>query len=215
MSATIPRRLMSVLLACLCLSLAAAPAQAMEPVGQVVRVQGQASAVDPATGDSRALAPEADLYSGDRLETGSEARLEARFTDGTTLTLSADTVLLIDSYVLDADGGGALLELTTGAFRAVTGAITDAPDPWFQVKTPLAAIGIRGTDFWGGWLGADGFGVLMISGDKRVVVSNAAGAVALSPGEGTSVSAPGTAPTPVKQWPAAKVARAVRTVTFD
>lgn len=215
MSAAFPRRLISALFACLFLAVTAAPSRALEPAGRVTRVQGLAVAVDPAAGASRALAPDAALHAGDRLETGREARLEARFRDGTVLTLSADTVLVIDTYVFDGHGGGALLDLASGAFRAVTGAIADVSDPWFQVKTPLAAIGIRGTDFWGGWLGADGFNVFMISGDKRVVVSNAAGEVMLAPGQGTSVAAPGASPAAPKQWGKAKVARAVRTVTFD
>ena len=220
-----PRRLPALLLAWAAFTIFAAMApaamapnaMAMEPAGLVTRVQGEAVAVAPGSGASRALAPDSALYSGDRLETGPGARLEARFVDGTVLTLSEETTLTVDTYVYDKglDVGGALLDLTKGAFRAVTGDIAKSPDPWFQVKTPLAAIGIRGTDFWGGWLGADGFGVLMISGDKKVVVSNPAGSVELGPGQGTTVDAPGAAPTPVKTWPAGKVARAVATVTFD
>jgi hypothetical protein len=81
------------------------------------------------------------------------------------------------------------------------------------VTTPVATVGIRGTDFWGGPID-DQFGVLLIEG--AVSVSNAAGEQVLdTPGEGTNIAAPGAAPGEITFWPQDKVTRAFATVTFQ
>jgi len=81
------------------------------------------------------------------------------------------------------------------------------------VTTPVAAVGIRGTEFWGGPIDDQALGVFLIEG--AVSVSNAAGQQILSlPGQGTNIAAPGAAPGPVTIWPPDKVNRALATVTF-
>jgi hypothetical protein len=82
-----------------------------------------------------------------------------------------------------------------------------------SVTTPVAIVGIRGTEFWGGPIDDQALGVFLLEG--AVSVSNAAGQQILSrPGQGTNIAAPGTAPGPVTVWPADKVNRAIATVTF-
>jgi hypothetical protein len=82
------------------------------------------------------------------------------------------------------------------------------------VTTPVATIGIRGTDFWGGPIDEQALGVFLIEG--AVSVSNAAGEAILDqPGQGTNIGAPGAAPGPVTIWPQDKVDRAFATVTFQ
>jgi hypothetical protein len=73
-------------------------------------------------------------------------------------------------------------------------------------------LGVRGTDVWGGPIDRR-YGVLLLEG--VVEVTNAAGSVVLrTPGEGTNIAAPGTAPGAVTRWPGDKVARALATVSF-
>jgi hypothetical protein len=79
------------------------------------------------------------------------------------------------------------------------------------VRTPVAILGVRGTEFWVGPI--DGStGVLVIDGE--VSVGSGKGTVILGPGEGTMVAADGTL-SPVKTWGAAKVERALEMVRFD
>jgi hypothetical protein len=83
------------------------------------------------------------------------------------------------------------------------------------VTTPNAALAVRGTEFWGGFIDLQ-YGVLLLSGE--VDVSNSVGAVTLAnPGEGTDI------PPPLKDeygplepyiWPADKVARALAMTSF-
>jgi len=82
------------------------------------------------------------------------------------------------------------------------------------VTTPVATVGIRGTEFWGGPIDDQILGVFLIDG--AVTVTNALGEQVLdTPGQGTNISTPDAAPGAVTIWPADKVARAVATVTFQ
>ena len=99
-----------------------------------------------------------------------------------------------------------------GAFRALTGAITQRRHR-VEVKTVVATIGVRGTEFWGGLnLTPDSLDVVMLKG-KGVYVVNAAGRVELvQAGTGTTVKA-GKSPSEAVAWAAPKVQRAVETIT--
>jgi hypothetical protein len=78
-------------------------------------------------------------------------------------------------------------------------------DRKIAVSTPLADIGVRGTEFWGGPL--DTYGVLLLEGE--VSVSNQAGSVVLAkPGQGTDIPSPLDPPGAPTAWPEEKVARA-------
>ena len=79
------------------------------------------------------------------------------------------------------------------------------------VSTPVADIGVRGTQFWGGPL--DKYGVLVLEGE--ITVSNQAGRVTLSgAGQGTDIPSPLDPPGEVKPWSEEKIARAVATVAL-
>jgi hypothetical protein len=94
--------------------------------------------------------------------------------------------------------------------RFVSGLTGQSPD--ISIRTPVATIGVRGTDFWAGPI--DGaLGVLLIEGE--VSVTNIAGEAVLdAPGEGTNVAGPDVAPGPVTQWPQEKVERALAATAF-
>lgn len=82
------------------------------------------------------------------------------------------------------------------------------------MQTPVGTIGIRGTDFWGGYLEADNIDVLLISGEHAIEVKNANGSVMLQKaGEGTTLKKDQIAPQ-VKIWPQAKVDKAIATIAW-
>jgi hypothetical protein len=144
--------------------------------------------------------------------TGLESRVLLQFVDGTRTTLGAQTTYRIDTYDWQpAAKSTAVYELVKGVFKTVTGAITRT-ESHYQVNTPIGSIGIRGTEFWGGYLVPDKVDVLFISGDSIIDVSNRFGTISLlEPGLGTTLSA-NKAPTEPKRWPQAKVGKAVNTV---
>jgi len=90
------------------------------------------------------------VFQRDELRTGAASRLTVHFADDTKLYMGDHSTLMIDEMVYrPRDAGEALFTLTQGVFRMVSGAINKTPDSEFTVRTPLATIGVRGTDFWG------------------------------------------------------------------
>src|SRR5262245_58897818 len=99
------------------------------------------------------------------------------FGDDTVLTLGGNAILVIDRYVYDPDqnAGETLIQTTKGAFLFASGRIKGLKQHNITVSTPVAEIGVRGTQFWGGPL--DKYGVLVLEGE--ITVSNEASKVQL------------------------------------
>src|SRR6478672_1867258 len=93
------------------------------------------------------------------------------------------------SLILKKSKGEILLKVTQGAFRFAGGRLKQMSDRKITVNTPVAALAVRGTEFWGGPIDRQ-YGVLLLHG--KVAVSNRAGAVTLaSPGMGTDIALQG------------------------
>ncbi|WP_170958904.1 FecR family protein [Magnetospirillum sp. 15-1] len=187
--------------------------RAAEPAGKVVRLQGGAEARQDDA--SRVLAAGDPVRAGETLRTGPGSRLLVLFADGMELTLSDGAEMTVAAFDWDARqaAGKAELTLGRGSFLLRTGAVGKLPDHPLTVRTPLASVGVRGTQFWGGPLDAP-LSVLLIEG--RVVVSSPTGSVELgTPGEGTSVTEPGATPLPPTFWGEQRIQRAFATVGFE
>ena len=112
-----------------------------------------------------------------------------------------------------AAGKGTIKFGLVGAFRFVSGQVSKLASADVSMTTPVAVVGIRGSEFWGGPIDDQALGVFLIEG--AVSVSNAAGQQVLNlPGQGTNIAAPCAAPGPVTFWPPDKIGRAIATVTF-
>jgi hypothetical protein len=199
-------------IAVVAMPVAAFAADDAERVGVVDKVEHQADIVT--RGDAVAARAGTPVHLRDELRTGPSARLKLTFRDGTELTLGEKASVVIDRYVYDpkSDVGETVLQATRGAFRFATGRIKALKQKKIAVSTPVADIGVRGTEFWGGALNGR-YGVLLLDGE--VVVSNQAGSVVLSAqGQGTDIPSPFDPPGPVRPWSAEKIARAVAAVTL-
>lgn len=180
------------------------------PVGAVQKAQGQAQAAQG--GAVRDLAVEAPVLFGDRLQTGADARLEAKLADGTVLTLGQKGRLNVDKFVYDPDrqGGRLALSVPQGAFLFVGGKVEGPTGGNVSIKTPVGTLGVRGTTVWGGQIDG-GFGVLVLSGE--VSVKTPRGEVLLQKGQGTMVYG-NHGPAEAAPWPEDRVKRAVATISF-
>ncbi len=204
-------RALALLLAISVLPVVDAVAQSALTVGTVLQTQRDCSAVQ--AGTSRVLDADGPVYFQDLLRTGPGARLASRLADGSELTLGENASILVDEFVYAPDIGGGRLDLQVlqGSFLFVGGKLDADRDARVTIGTRVGTLGIRGTRVWGGMI--DGaFGVLVLDG--RVTVTNDGGEVALSAGQGTMISGPDSAPGKPKNWPQAKIDRAVRTVSF-
>ena len=188
-----------------------AAAQAAEPLGTVERLQGTANATRAAA--VLPLTEGTALERGDVLRTDVGARLRVSLRDGSVLTLGEEAELTLNDAVVPTESSpdGPFMDLISGAFRLVAAKVNQGEDR--VVRTPVATIGIRGTDFWGGSLTTQ-MDVLVLEG--AVAVTTQGGEVLLDdPGEGTHVPAADAPPEPVGRWGDAMVARAFATVTFE
>ena len=188
-------------------------ATAQEVIGAVSRIQGEASGTLGST--TRPLSLNASVFRHEVVSTGDTARLEVTFADNTRLTLGAKAKLTLGTYVFrPAARTGTIRFAVIGAFRFLSGQLSKLAASRVNVTTPVATIGVRGTQFWAGPIDDQALGVLLIQG--AVSVSNAAGEqIRSGPGQGTNIAAPGAAPGPVTVWPVAKVNRALAAVAFQ
>lgn len=152
------------------------------------------------------------VHHKDMLTTGAKARLEVHLVDNTKITLGEKATLTIDEFVYNPNGRNVVTAAVKGAFRFTTGLVGKAKQKELTIQTPVAALAVRGTDFWGGPI--DGtFGVLVLDGEVSVTTS--AGTVILDqPGQGVTISAADAAPSAPVIWSNDRVTRAVATVSF-
>lgn len=180
-------------------------------VGDVTRVHGDVKLVR----EGRTLVPlngEAFCVH-DRFITSERGIANLKFPDGTEITVGRDSVFVISQWKQRAFFANvARFELVSGSFRALTGAITQRRNS-FMVKTAVASIGIRGTEFWGSVnISPGSLDVLMLNG-TGIYVKNANGTTEITePGKGVSVRS-GKAPAAPVTWSPEKVQRALGTVT--
>ncbi len=215
-SGNVPRRAGRVTLVLAALFLAALsvpPAWAAEAVGEVTRFRGDGTAAGGAP--ERSLALGVEIHAGDTIRTRAATRVEIVFADGTKLTLGDDSSLTVDAFVYGGAQapGEALFSLTAGVFRAVSGHIAALSGAPLRVRTPIATIGIRGTEFWGRQT-ADSLLVALLGG-KGVYLENGAGRVEIAEvGFAVTVASAAEAPSAPFCLTAAQVRAALGTVAW-
>ena len=123
-----------------------APVMAADPVGSVNTATGDCRITTG--GDTLAAEIEQPVILNDELSTGKGARLGVVFLDETTLTLDESSHASIDEYVYNDEGSDLLFKFTKGTFRTITGGIVQHNPEGFNMETPLANIGIRGSDVY-------------------------------------------------------------------
>ena len=173
-----------------------------------------------------ALKRRSAIFAHDVITTGEQSRAQFRLNDGTLFTLGAQSEMVMQDYQFSSnelstnesstnESAKAAFKLIKGVFRSVTGKITQVSNPDFTIDTPMGSIGIRGTDFWGGYLDEDKIDVILLSGEHSIIVENEYGRVEITEhGTGITIEA-GKAPTQPYPWSDEKLARAVETITID
>jgi len=118
-------------------------------VGRVAYVKGELKAIS-GSGAAHLLSKGGPLYKGDKLITGDDSYAVLAFRDEGRMTLKANTEFHIEKLEFDPDSpdeGSAFFRLVKGGLRALTGIIGKGDQVAYQVATPVATIGIRGTGF--------------------------------------------------------------------
>lgn len=118
--------------------------------GHVSLVIGIAYAEGPERSKRQKLSSGMPVYEKDRLVTSSGGHVHIRFIDNGLVSLRPDSQLEIAHYTYNAstpEKSTIKFNLEEGIARSVSGTGAKAARHRFRMNTPIAAIGVRGTDF--------------------------------------------------------------------
>jgi hypothetical protein len=120
------------------------------PVSSVARAQsvGKAVSAVPSATYSEGAAPQVievgtEFEQNDRIVTDKNGAAEIEFVDGTSLTIGANSEVVLDKMLFDGDKArNATVNVVRGTLRFVTG---NSDHSAYRIRTPVATIGVRGT----------------------------------------------------------------------
>ena len=123
-----------------------AAAVAEDSSGMVIASRGTVIAL--ANNDSRELKQGGFVYVNDEILTSARSFVVLQFTDGAKVTVRPNSNLIIEAYLYAGNGGDeATLNLVSGGLRIITGAMAKTNPEKYKVRTPVALMGVRGTEF--------------------------------------------------------------------
>jgi len=115
-------------------------------VGKVVIAEGQAIAVGHDNITRRLIAGDS-VYVGDKLITGVDGFLRLKMVDQALLDLRCYSIMVIEAYDLHSTTRTSVINLLQGSLRKVTGEIGKWKEDVYELRTPVASIGVRGTEY--------------------------------------------------------------------
>jgi len=182
---------------------AAFVSQVQAAAGRVEFTIGGAT-LSSASGQQRTLTKGTEVNSGDVLRT-TDGRVQVRMADGAYISLQPNTEFGIKNYRYEGKTDGsenAFYSLLKGAMRTVTGLIGRVNRDRYQVATPTATVGIRGT---GGVIQVLDDGSTLVQGTSGIwFLSNPSGSIDVPAGvSGLSPNDPNKPPEETGEAPVA------------
>lgn len=128
---------------------AAKPASDAIVAGHIAFINGQVQVQNPGQA-ARTLQNGSPVFVGDQIHTQNDSHLHLRMVDNAFVALRPASQLTIEAYEYNPkqpEASRIRLDLQHGTSRAVTGKGGQAAKHQYRFNTPLAAIGLRGTDY--------------------------------------------------------------------
>jgi hypothetical protein len=143
-------------------------------IATVVEVVNEGYRTPPGAGEISA-APRDELVQDEALRTAEESAIHVKFVDGSELNVEALSEVVLSDYVFDGKAGAGLINLNDGLFHFNS---NGQDDQKLKLRTPVATIGIRGTEF-----------LVHVDGTEATVVDILSGAVEAIPhGKGQPIT---------------------------
>jgi hypothetical protein len=154
------------------LTLSSAAAQAAG-IATVTDVENDGYRTPP--GHEELFARQADeLVQNEALRTEADSTIQVKFVDGSELSVEPSSDVVLSNYVFDGKASSGLINLNDGVFRFQSHGVDDKG---VDLRTPVATIGIRGTEI-----------LVHVNGSDATVVDILSGAVEATPhGSGKSI----------------------------
>jgi hypothetical protein len=126
---------------------APASALAAKQAGMVTAVKGDVTVVRAGSGSTGGLEEGDTLNVGDKVMTGERSRIKMLMADDSVLTLGQKATLVIEDYSVDESRGerNSVLKLVAGNLRSIVSKVFGSDKSKFEVHTPTAIAGARGT----------------------------------------------------------------------
>ncbi|MDE3046095.1 MAG: FecR domain-containing protein [Verrucomicrobiota bacterium] len=169
-----------------------------DKIGKMIAVEGGVKAIQGE--EERPLTKHSDVYVGDLLVTDATGKGEVEFNDGTMILLIPDSQYSVEAYTESHTQNRYLAKLYQGGVRLSTGMIAKKNPENFELNTPNATIGVRGTLFETRMMDGN---LYVGSSSGNVSVNNPGGGVTLESNQYASVSSSNATPQPVAERPSA------------
>jgi len=115
-----------------------------------------------------------ELVQNEALRTEEESTIAVKFVDGSELSVEQSSEMVLSDYVYDGSAASGLINLNNGLFHFTSNGNNDQG---VKLKTPVATIGVRGTEF-----------LVHVDRDEATIIDILSGAVEATPhGTGKSV----------------------------
>ena len=108
-----------------------------------------------------------ELVQNEGLRTEEESVIAVKFVDGSTLSVEESSEMVLSDYVFDGAASSGLINLNNGLFHFTSGG---QGDQGVRLRTPVATIGVRGTEF-----------LVHVDGDDATIIDILSGAVSAQP----------------------------------
>lgn len=177
-----------------------------EAVGQVVHARGKTFAISRKK-KKRDLQSGSEVFVGDRLFTGVKGFMQLKMIDDAKIDLRCNSEMLIEDYRLLRAGNRSILYLIRGSLRKITGSIGKMAKDVYEMKTPMATVGVRGTEYairveqshgCDGSIDVNDKGMFVKVYKGGIDVKNKSGSISMAAGQAALVSSEIASPVGIK-----------------
>lgn len=161
------KRILAYQIGCVLAALWALPGAANAAgIATVVDVVNEGFRTPPGADETAAKAAD-ELVQKEALRTEKESAIQVKFIDGSELSVEQSSEMVLSDYVFDGSAAAGTINLNNGLFHFRS---SGTDDQGVQLRTPVATIGIRGTEF-----------LVHVAGDDITIIDILDGAVEARP----------------------------------
>jgi len=143
-------------------------------IATVVDVVNEGYRTPPGADETAAKSAD-ELVQNEALRTEKESVIQVKFVDGSELSVEQSSEMVLSDYVFDGSSASGLINLNNGLFHFKS---NGQDDQGVKLRTPVATIGVRGTEF-----------LVHVDGDDVTIVDILSGGVSATPhGSGKEIT---------------------------
>jgi len=119
-------------------------------VGQVIKSRGKTFTISTKNKGKKIkkdLDVGSEIFVGDRIFTGVSGFIRLNMIDDAKIDLRCNSEMLIEDYQLLRGGNRSVIHLIKGSVKKITGSIGKMAEDIYEMHTPLATVGVRGTEY--------------------------------------------------------------------